>query len=93
MRKLPFAAALSLLGAGFGCGPMTELGLVKPDRAIFEAVAIRLPVPAAAVGRVLFLDDNLVNVEGARACGFVARHVRGVDEARRALEADGVLAG
>lgn len=29
MRKLPIAAALSLVGAGFGCGPMTELGIVK----------------------------------------------------------------
>ena len=84
----------SPLVGGFDFGFVSfELGLVKPDRAIFEAVAIRLPVPAAAVGRVLFLDDNLVNVEGARACGFVAQHVRGVDEARRALEADGVLAG
>ena len=66
-----------------------ELGLVKPDRAIFEAVAARLPAPA---GRVLFLDDNAVNVEAAAAFGFVARHVRGVDEARRALVGTGVLA-
>jgi FMN phosphatase YigB (HAD superfamily) len=67
-----------------------ELGLVKPDRAIFEAVAARLP---AEPGRVLFLDDNAVNVESAEAFGFVARHVRGVDEARRALADAGVAAG
>jgi glucose-1-phosphatase len=67
-----------------------ELGLVKPDRAIFETVAARLP--ASSAGRVLFLDDNLVNVEGAVDSGFVARHVRGVDEARRVLVAEGVLA-
>jgi hypothetical protein len=42
---------------------------------------------------VLFLDDNAVNVTGAEASGFVARHVRGVDEARRALAAEGALAG
>jgi glyoxylase-like metal-dependent hydrolase (beta-lactamase superfamily II) len=30
MRTLPIAAAVTLLGAGWGCGPMTELGLVKP---------------------------------------------------------------
>jgi glyoxylase-like metal-dependent hydrolase (beta-lactamase superfamily II) len=31
MRVLPFVTAASLLAAaGFGCGPMTELGLVKP---------------------------------------------------------------
>jgi putative hydrolase of the HAD superfamily len=69
-----------------------ELGLVKPDRAIFEAVAARRPVSEFGAARVLFLDDNLVNVEGARACGFAAQHVRGVDEARQALEAEGVLA-
>jgi putative hydrolase of the HAD superfamily len=83
----------SPLVAGFDFGFTSfELGLVKPDRAIFEAVATRLPVSSLAVERVLFLDDNLVNVEGARACGFAAQHVRGVDEARRALQAEGVLA-
>ncbi len=84
----------SPLVGGFDFGFVSfELGLVKPDRAIFEAVASRLPVSADGVGRVLFLDDNLVNVEGARASGFVAQHVRGVDEARRALVAEGVLPG
>jgi glucose-1-phosphatase len=65
-----------------------ELGQVKPDREIFEAVADRLSVPA---GRVLFLDDNMVNVEGAAAVGFVAVRTQGVDEARAALAAAGVL--
>ena len=67
-----------------------ELGLVKPDQAIFEAVAARLP---AWPERVLFLDDNLVNVEGATAFGFRSRQVRGVDAARQALVDEGVLAG
>ena len=67
-----------------------ELGLVKPDRAVFDAVAARLPVPR---DRVLFLDDNEVNVEGAVTAGYTARHVRGVDAARAALVATGVLAG
>ncbi len=66
-----------------------ELGMVKPDREIFEEVASRLPV---APGQVLFLDDNAANVAGAHASGFAARHVRGVDEARRALAEAGVLA-
>jgi HAD superfamily hydrolase (TIGR01509 family) len=65
-----------------------ELGLVKPDRAIFDAVAAQLPVARA---RVLFLDDNVVNVEAATGAGFAARHVRGVEEARRALASAGVL--
>jgi glucose-1-phosphatase len=66
-----------------------ELGIVKPDRELFDRVAELLPVPA---GRVLFLDDNLINVDGATAAGFRAQHVRGVDEARAALVAAGVLA-
>ncbi|HEX4127927.1 MAG TPA: HAD-IA family hydrolase [Acidimicrobiales bacterium] len=65
-----------------------ELGLVKPDAAIFEAVAERLPVPRQ---RVLFLDDNAVNVDAAQDAGFAARHVRGVEAAREALVATGVL--
>ena len=59
-----------------------QLGLVKPDRALFDRVAELVPV---APDRVLFLDDNLVNVEGASEAGFTARHVRGVDQARAAL--------
>lgn len=66
-----------------------ELGLVKPDPAIFEAVASGLPV---SPDRVLFLDDNAVNVDAAEACGFAARHVRGVAAARQALVDTGVLA-
>ncbi|HTU38577.1 MAG TPA: HAD-IA family hydrolase [Acidimicrobiales bacterium] len=65
-----------------------QLGLVKPDREIFDAVAAALPVPRE---RVLFLDDNLVNVEAALAAGFAASHVRGVDGATDALVGAGVL--
>ncbi len=65
-----------------------ELGLVKPDAAIFDVVASRLPVPRHAV---LFLDDNAVNVEAAESAGFAARHVRGVDAAHDALVDAGVL--
>jgi len=65
-----------------------ELGLVKPDAAIFEAVAARLPVPRH---QVLFLDDNAVNVDAAATTGFAARHVRGVAASRAALVETGVL--
>ncbi len=65
-----------------------QLGIVKPDRALFERVAELLPVDA---DRVLFLDDNIVNVEGARAVGFLAERVRGVEEARSALSSVGVI--
>jgi HAD superfamily hydrolase (TIGR01509 family) len=65
-----------------------EIGHVKPDQELFDHVAGVLSLPP---DRVLFLDDNAVNVEGAAAAGFDARQVRGVDEARRALVATGVL--
>jgi glucose-1-phosphatase len=59
-----------------------ELGLVKPDAELFDTIAARLPVVPA---RVLFLDDNTMNVEAAAAAGFVARRVQGLDQARRTL--------
>ena len=65
-----------------------ELGHVKPDKELFEHVARLLP---SSPTRVLFLDDNAVNVDGAAAAGFTAVQVRGVDEARQALIAMRVL--
>jgi glucose-1-phosphatase len=67
-----------------------ELGVLKPDRELFDRVAELMDLPP---DRVLFLDDNAINVEGARAAGFAAEHVRGVDEARVALVEAGVLVG
>jgi putative hydrolase of the HAD superfamily len=67
-----------------------ELGMVKPDLEIFRTVAERV---AVRPGRVLFLDDNDANVDGAAAAGFVARRVQGVAEARDALAREGVLTG
>ncbi len=65
-----------------------ELGVVKPDAAIFRAVADRLPVGRE---RVLFLDDVALNADAARSFGFLAEHVRGVEEARCALTKAGIL--
>jgi glucose-1-phosphatase len=65
-----------------------ELGLLKPDIAAFARVAGLLRVP---VERVLFLDDNAVNVEGAVAAGFQAARAVGVDEARQRLVQANVL--
>jgi putative hydrolase of the HAD superfamily len=66
-----------------------ELGMVKPDRELFDHIDESLPV---SPDRVLFLDDNTMNVEAAAAAGFTARRVRGLGEARQALLAAGVLA-
>lgn len=56
-----------------------EIGLLKPDAAVFEHVAARLGTPPE---RVLFIDDNAINVESAAAAGFRAAHAAGVEAAR-----------
>ncbi len=66
-----------------------ELGVVKPDAAIFELVSARTGM---APGRILFLDDNALNVAGARAAGLRAEQTRGPDEARARLSDYGLLA-
>lgn len=49
-----------------------ELGLRKPQVEAFERVAREIGV---APGRILFFDDSLENVEGARRAGMQAVHV------------------
>jgi putative hydrolase of the HAD superfamily len=65
-----------------------EVGMVKPDREIFDRVVADLEV---APGQVLFLDDNRINVDAARAAGLQAERVVGVSEARQVLAGAGVL--
>ncbi|HVA09036.1 MAG TPA: HAD family phosphatase [Acidimicrobiales bacterium] len=65
-----------------------EMGMVKPDPELFEAVATSLALPAV---RLLFMDDNVRNVRAASAAGFRAEHAQGVQAARAALVAHGVL--
>jgi glucose-1-phosphatase len=64
------------------------IGALKPDREAYEHVLAAMGCDAA---RVLFLDDNQINVDGARRAGLVAHHVRGVTEARGCLERLGVV--
>ena len=40
---------------------------------------------------VIFLDDNEMNVVAARSVGMQAVQVRGIEEAKRALIAAGVI--
>ena len=66
-----------------------RLGLAKPDPAIFEHVAKSLDAPPP---ELLFLDDIQVNVDAAVACGYRARRVRGVSEARTVLVEEEIVA-
>jgi len=65
-----------------------ELGLVKPDGVMFDAVAGAVSLER---DRILFLDDLGLNVDAARRSGFRAERVRGPDECRTALVRHGVL--
>ena len=65
-----------------------ELGLRKPDGAIYQAVAERLPYDT---DRVLFLDDLAVNADAARSFGFRSEQVRGLDEVVAVLRDHGLL--
>jgi 2-haloacid dehalogenase/putative hydrolase of the HAD superfamily len=46
-----------------------EVGLIKPDAAIFELAIERFGRPAS---ELLFIDDSAANIEAARALGFHA---------------------
>lgn len=77
------------LGASFEqCFASHLMGKIKPDRDAFEHAIEAL---ACEPGRILFLDDNLVNVEAAQSCGMRAVRVCGIEETQRALETLRVL--
>lgn len=65
-----------------------ELGLLKPDAAIYEAVIDDL---GFAANEILFIDDNKVNADGALAVGMQAAVAKGPVEATAALVQFGVL--
>jgi glucose-1-phosphatase len=64
-------------------------GRIKPDADAFEHVVASL---GCAPDEVLFLDDNMINVDAARSFGMHAVRVRGPAEAQSALSALGILA-
>jgi len=59
-----------------------DLGCRKPEAEAFGAIAREVGVP---LERILFFDDTLANVEGARAIGMPAVHVRSIDDVSKAV--------
>lgn len=59
-----------------------ELGHRKPEADAFAAIADEIGVP---LGRILFFDDTLENVEGARTVGMPVVHVRSMDDVETAV--------
>lgn len=62
--------------------------LVKPDPAIYALAIDRFGFPA---DRLIFIDDRLDNVEGARAAGMHAHHFAGAEPLRAELAQHGLL--
>lgn len=65
-----------------------ELGLAKPDAAVYGACLAATGWPA---GKTLFVDDSASNVSVAREVGMLSEQVRGVDELRSLLDGYGLL--
>ena len=84
----PIAEAYGLFGKVERVIASYRVGAIKPDRDFF---AIALAELGADTAGAVFLDDNVVNVEGARAFGLEAYVVRGVDETRACLQELGLL--
>jgi glucose-1-phosphatase len=65
----------------------SSIGLRKPDAAAFDHVVEAIGIPAA---RILFFDDLVENIEGARARGLTAVQVTSPDDVAEALAALGI---
>jgi glucose-1-phosphatase len=68
--------------------PSHLVGKLKPDAEYFEHVLDAMDVPAH---RVLFIDDNAINVEAAARLGLHTRRVMGVEGARHAFRELGLM--
>ncbi len=66
----------------------SELGLRKPHREAFEAIS---DFSGIALQEMLFFDDLEENVDGARAAGLQAVHVKTHRDVRKALQETGLL--
>ncbi len=65
-----------------------EIGLVKPDREIFDHVIRDL---AVSPRRIAFFDDTMVNVEAAENTGLTAFSVDGIVELEAQLQRLGLI--
>lgn len=59
------------------------IGYAKPDLDAYRFVCAQAGVNAA---QVLFVDDNRINVEGARAAGLLAEQVQGPKQLEQVLQ-------
>ncbi|HEY0125078.1 MAG TPA: HAD-IA family hydrolase, partial [Rhizobium sp.] len=64
-----------------------DIGLIKPDVAIYETHVKSFGLDPAST---IFIDDSLANVEGAKAAGWHAVHFTGAAKLRSDLAAYGI---
>jgi HAD superfamily hydrolase (TIGR01509 family) len=65
----------------------STIGLRKPDAASYDHVVKEIGVPAR---RIVFFDDLMENIEGAKARGLIAVHVTSTRDVAEALAALGI---
>jgi HAD superfamily hydrolase (TIGR01509 family) len=65
-----------------------KIGVLKPDRAIYEYVLTHVDVPAQ---RILFIDDLEQNVAGAESVGIKGIVFRGIEPLLSELEQLGII--
>jgi 2-haloacid dehalogenase len=75
------------LNAPRGVTVSGEVGLIKPDVAIYQRHATDFALEPA---HTVFIDDSFPNVEGARAAGWKAVHFTGAEQLKADLRALGV---
>lgn len=81
-------ALFPLLGLFEGVTVSGEVGLAKPDPAIYRHHQDRFGLDTA---RTVFIDDNRLNIEAARAMGWRTVHFADAASARAALVEIGIL--
>jgi 2-haloacid dehalogenase len=88
-EKLPLCLnRFDFFGAFDGIVVSGEIGMVKPDRAIYDHLVGSYGLTPA---QCLFIDDNQANVAGARAAGWQAVRYVSPEQLRRELAARGLL--
>ncbi len=65
----------------------SAIGFRKPDAEAYDHVVKEIGVPA---GRIVFFDDLAENIEGAKARGLLAVHVKSSADVAEALDALGI---
>ena len=65
-----------------------QMGLVKPDANIYMSMIDHL---SCSAHEILFIDDNQINIDGARNVGITAHRAKGIKEVTNVLSSHGCI--